>query len=477
MNKKFYITTAIPYVNASPHIGFALEIVQTDCAARYHRIVGDETYFLTGTDENALKNVQAAEKAQVPVKEFVDKNAEKFKDLKKALNLSNDDFIRTTEERHFKGAQKLWLATKKEDIYKKKYKGLYCVGCELFYKPEELDKNGRCFEHPDRIPEVVEEENYFFKLSKYEDWLLNLIENDRLQVIPQIRKNEVLSLIKQGLPDFSISRTKERAHGWGVPIPNDSGQIMYVWYDALANYITALDYAEDGELFKKFWIENENRVHVIGKGVSRFHAIYWPAILESVSLPIPKTIFVHGYVNIGGQKISKSLGNVIDPFEQVEKYGTDAVRYYLLREIPSCGDGDYNEQRFKEIYNSDLANGLGNLVARVAKLCETANVHFNESIHRSFDPKIAKFLEEFRFSDALETLWKDKVVPANKYIDENKPWELKGDPLKKVLEHVVKEVLEIAYNLKPFLPETAEKIEKQFKGPKIKSEAPLFPRL
>src|SRR3989344_575551 len=261
MNKdRFYITTAIPYVNAAPHIGHALEFVQTDVIARYHRLLGDETFFLSGTDENALKNVQAAEKAGVPVKQLVDQNSQIFYNLKNALNISFDDFIRTTEERHIKGAQRLWKACAK-DIYKKQYRGLYCVGCETFYTEKELVE-GKCPEHG-TTPETVEEENYFFKLSNYQGRLKKLIESDELKIIPETRKNEVLSFINQGLEDFSISRSKERAKGWGVPVPGDPSQVIYVWFDALSNYINGLGYAEDGEPFKKYWLENSNRIHVI----------------------------------------------------------------------------------------------------------------------------------------------------------------------------------------------------------------------
>lgn len=479
--KRFYITTAIPYVNAEPHIGFALEIAQTDAAARYHKLVGDDTYFLTGTDENSLKNVQAAKEAGVATKQLVDENAKKFRSLKNALNLSFDDFIRTTEKRHIQGAQKLWKACKKEDIYKKAYKGLYCVGCEVFYTKKEL-VNGLCPEHKTK-PEVVEEENYFFRLSKYQDWLEKLIESDELKIIPKTRKNEVLSFIKRGLKDFSISRSVERSDGWGVPVPGDDSQILYVWFDALSNYITALGYAKGGKLYEKYWLENKNRVHVIGKGITRFHAVYWPAILRSAGIPLPTTEFVHGYITVEGQKISKSLGNVIDPFALVEKYGTDPLRYYLLKEIPSYGDGDFSEGRFKEVYNADLANNLGNLVARVEKLAEgwapkRAKIG---QINRGVE-EIRPLIEEFRFDTALEYISK-WVAALNKYIDKERPWKKNTDEKTKILSNIIigtealTSILEIAEALQPFLPETSEKIKNRFSGKKIKSGKPLFPRL
>jgi len=470
MAKKFYLTTAIPYVNAAPHVGHALEFVQTDVIARYHRLLGEDTYFLSGTDDNALKNVQAAEEKNIPVEKFVKQNSAKFFQFKEILNLSFDDFIRTTEKRHYEGAQALWKACKKEDIYQKKYKGLYCVGCEVFLTEKDL-VNGQCPEHK-KEPEVVEEENYFFRLSHYQDWLEKLISREELKIIPETRKNEVLAFIRQGLEDFSISRTKERAHGWGIPVPGDPQQIIYVWFDALANYITALDWHKKSKLYQKYWPAD---VHVIGKGITRFHAIYWPAMLKSAGLPLPKSEFVHGYITVEGEKISKSIGNVIDPFNLVKKYGTDPIRYYLLREIPAYGDGDFSIQRFKEVYNADLANGLGNLVARMAKLCENSGFDFKPT-RSQFYPQIEKALDQFQFDEALNLLW-EKVSAGDKLIDQEKPWELSGEKLNKVLKTLVENLRQISFNLKLFLPSTAETIEKQFKGPKIKSEKPLFPRL
>jgi methionyl-tRNA synthetase len=470
MTKKFYITTAIPYVNAEPHIGFALEAVQADVIARYQRLLGKDVYFLTGTDENALKNVQAAEEKGIPIKKLVDQNSDKFFQLKKALNLSFNDFIRTTEKRHLEGAQALWRACQKKDIYKKKYKGFYCIGCEAFLTEKDLVE-GKCPEHKKK-PELVEEENYFFRLSHYQNWLEKMISSDELKIIPKTRKNEVLAFIRQGLEDFSISRTKKRAHGWGIPVPGDPKQIIYVWFDALANYITALDWQKKGKLYQKYWPAD---VHVIGKGITRFHAIYWPAMLKSAGIPLPKAEFVHGYITVEGEKISKSLGNVIDPFDLVKKYRIDPIRYYLLREIPAYGDGDFSIQRFKEVYNAGLANGLGNLVARVAKLCEESGFDFKPAKNQ-FYPQVKKSLDRFRFDESLSQLW-EEISFCDKYINQKKPWELSGKKLETTLEQLVKRIRQISFNLQPFLPETAEKIEKQLKGPKIKSAKPLFPRL
>ena len=497
---KFYISTAIPYVNAPAHIGFAMELVQGDVLARYHRLLGDETFFLNGTDENALKNVQAAEKAGTPVQEFVDEHAKRFQRLNKVLNISNDDFVRTTEDRHIRASQKMWqLCEKAGDIYKKKYKGLYCVECEEFKTKKEL-LNGLCLEHG-IPPEEVEEENYFFRLSKYQENLEGLIDSGELLIIPETRKNEIREFIKQGLEDFSISRSRERAKNWGIPVPNDPDQIQYVWFDALINYLTGLGFADDGELFKKYWEENDQRTHLIGKGITRFHAIYWPAMLLSAGIKPPSTIFVHGYINLGGEKMSKSVGNVVDPFMMVEKYGTDVIRYYLLREFSSVEDGEFSEQSLVARYNGDLANGLGNLVARVAtliennlpdgltydsKYIESATKETIERIRQSF----AVGIESFRLHESLAAIW-ELIAYADKYVNDNKPWALVKEDKDKfltVMTNLVAMIHEIAKALTSFIPETADKISAVFDFGKertdleghrlkVKKGESLFPRL
>jgi len=457
--KKLYISTALPYVNYAPHVGFALEIIQADVIARYHRSLGEDVFFLTGTDENSLKNVQVAEKEGISTKKLVDRNAEKFYNLRKALNLSFDDFIRTTEKRHIHGAQELWLACKK-DIYKKKYKGLYCIGCEQFYKESELE-NGFCPEHKTK-PELLEEENYFFRLSKYQNILREKIEKDKIKIIPETRKNELLSFINSGLQDFCISRLAERGRGWGIPVPGDSAQILWTWYDALSNYINALGYAEDSEKFQEFWQKNNNKIHIIGKGIIRFHGIYWLAILLSAKLNLPDTIFVHGYITANGQKMSKSLGNVIDPFELVKKYGTDPVRYYLLREIPSTEDGDFSYEKFEQRYNSDLANGIGNLVARVRVMAEGIGFKNNDLLDseiKKAKENYKKALENFKFNEVLKLIW-DLISFCDKYIEKEKPWEKEDNSLK-ALGALLLVLDNIADLLNPFLPETAEKIRKE----------------
>ena len=341
-----FISTAIPYVNAQPHIGHALEYVQADAYARALRQAGEDVFFLTGTDDNALKNVLAAEKVGKGIAEYVAENAEHFVDLDRKLDVGYDDFIRTSSDpRHRPGVEKLWKATKSEDLYKKNYHGYYCVGCEEFKTEKDL-VNSECPEHPGRALEEVAEENYFFRLSAYQDQLQRLVESDMLRIVPESRKNETIAFIKGGLEDFSVSRSALRAKGWGVPVPGDPDQYLYVWYDALANYITALDYANEGEKYQTYWAAaNAVKVHMIGKGINRFHTLYWPAMLLSAGVPLPSTVFVHGYITSGGQKMSKTLGNVVDPASLIERYGSEAVRYFLLRHGSSTEDFDITDEK------------------------------------------------------------------------------------------------------------------------------------
>ncbi len=471
MNKKIYIITAIPYVNAAPHVGHALELVESDALARFWRASEYETFWSWGADENSLKNVQAAEREGLPVQKLVDKYSKAFLDLEAPLNLTFDVFNRTSTEAHFRGAQKVWELCKPEDIYKKKYRGLYCVACEQFYTESELI-DGKDPEHG-LIPEVVEEENYFFKLSNYQKFLEDLIGSDKLKIVPQSRKNEVLSFIKGGLKDFSISRSRERARGWGVPVPGDESQVMYVWFDALVTYLTALGFP-NGNLYKKFWEENANKIHIIGKGIIRFHAVYWIAMLASAGLAQPTEEFIHGYITVEGQKISKTLGNVIDPIDLVNKYGSDVIRYYLLREIPAWGDGDFSESRLKELYNGELANGLGNLVARVARLASDIELKLPEKKYK-FSTKVSQQIKNYRFDLAISAIW-DEISVLDKKINKDKPWELEGLALKKSISPMAQRVREIAFNLSPFLPEISSKIIEQFTG-KIEAQKPLFPRI
>jgi methionyl-tRNA synthetase len=473
---KYYLTSAIPYVNARPHIGHALEFIQGDTIARYRKLLGDDVYYLCGSDENAIKNVQAAENADLPIQEFIDTHAAYFEELAKNLSVEFDVFQKGSNSAHHAASQKLWeLCDANGDIYKKTYKGLYCVGCEEFKTPDQLNEQGECPEHVGKKLEEVEEENYFFRLSKYQEKLLQLFESGEYRIVPEFRMNEILSFIKSGLQDFSISRSNKRAKDWGVPVPGDPTQRIYVWFDALNIYQSGIGFGstkQNGEeQYKKWWPAD---LHVIGKGIIRFHAVYWPAILLSANLPLPKQLFVHEYFTVNGQKMSKTLGNVIDPNEMIEKYGTDALRYYCLAKISPFQDGDFSEEKLKEAYNADLANGLGNLVARVAKLAEILEIEIEDS-QISLDPDVVNFMEEFKFNTALETQWQ-RIAKADREINEKKPWSLSDDEAKSVVKDLINQIRSIAYSIQPFLPNTSTKILSQFSG-KIKSEAGLFPRL
>lgn len=474
MSKKFYITTSIPYVNGSPHIGHALEYIQTDVLARFKRQQGYDTFFLTGSDDNSLKNVQAAEKEGLKTQELVDRNSQKFAELAAVLNITNDGFIRTASQQHFTGAQKLWSACKPEDIYKKKYQGLYCVGCEQFYTEKEL-ADGKCPIHL-TVPEKIEEENYFFKLSNYQKELEKIISSDDYKITPEGRKNEMLSFIRSGLEDFSISRSQARAKNWGVSVPGDETQVMYVWFDALSNYITGIGYGNDESNFKKFWPAD---VHVIGKDIIRFHAIYWPAMLLSAGIKLPKALFSHGFITRDGGKMSKSLGNYVEPFELVEKYGVEPVRYYLLRYIHPMQDSDFSYERLAEAYNSDLANGLGNLVNRVTGLIEQNNIEVKLTKVKK-DKEFDDLVEGFSFDQALKYVW-EKIAGADGLISETKPWELakagQTEKLQEVLDQAANVLNEISELLAPFLPDTAGKIKAIITADKIKKGEALFPRL
>lgn len=489
MSKAFFISTSIPYVNAAPHIGHALEFVQADARARFHRQRGGDVFFISGTDDNALKNAQAAEATSVSVRNFVDKHAAIFEKLLRDLNISNDDFIRTSkDERHIKGAQKFWSACRSEDIYKKKYKGLYCLGCEEFKMEKDLE-DGECPEHKSKKLEVVEEENYFFKLSNYQKQLEKIIASDEIRIVPESRKNETLAFIREGLEDFSISRSVARAKGWGVGVPGDDSQIMYVWFDALSNYINALGYASEDDKFDKYWNKADDIIHIIGKGINRFHSIYWPAMLLSAQIKLPKTIFIHGYLTVDGQKISKTLGNVIDPFAVIAKYGVDPTRYYLLREVSSYSDGDFSYDKFTERYNSDLANGIGNLIARVFTLSDKLG-DIAVDLKSDIEPEIMgringvrseinKLMNDFRFNDALSSLW-TLVSFADKYVNDKKPWTISDN--RAILVNALILIDNIAALLWPFMPQTSEKITsgiiwKDERTLSVKKISNLFPRL
>ncbi|HUD04373.1 MAG TPA: methionine--tRNA ligase [Patescibacteria group bacterium] len=479
---KFYITTAIDYVNDTIHIGHAFQKIAADVLARYYRIqLGKENvFFLTGTDEYGQKAEKAAKEAKVSTKEFVDKIAKSDREQQDSLEISYDRFIRTTDPDHTKVAQEIWNRVNKNgDIYLDEYTGLYCEGCEAYYTENDL-VDGHCSFHTNLEIKKVTEENYFFKWSKYKDFLIDHIKTHPDFIFPKHRANEMLEFAKD-IKDIPVSRTN---FTWGIPVPNDHKQVLYVWFDALINYITGVGFLEDKQLFKKFWPAD---VHILGKDNLRWHALLWPAMLKSAGIELPKTILVNGFLNLNGQKISKSLGNIIRPTDWVKKYGADAVRYYLLRYTVVTEDSDISEEKLIQAYNSDLANGLGNLISRVAKLCETANFkqspsENNHHVITDFE-EYQKLLSEYRFNEALSLVW-EKITKVDRYINEEKPWELLKTPagnlkhpINAILEHAVDEIEEIGELLEPFLPETAAKIKAQFTTAEIKSSTPLFPRI
>lgn len=467
--KKYYITTAIDYTNDVIHMGHIFQKIVADVLARYHRIkIGEHNvFFLTGTDEYGQRIEKKAQEADVPTKEFVDKIAAADKEQQESLNISFNRFIRTTDPDHAKVVNEIWKRVEKEgDIYLGEYSGLYCEGCEAYYKEDEL-VNGCCLYHPTLEIKRITEKNYFFKWSKYRNFLIDHIKNNPDFVIPHSRGNEMLEFAKN-IEDVPISRSSFK---WGIPVPGDPSQVIYVWFDALINYLTGVRFLEDPKLFEKFWPAD---LHILGKDNARWHALLWPAMLKSAGIESPKSILVNGFIGLNGQKISKSLGNVIRPTDWVSKYGTDGVRYYILRYTTIAEDNDISEDKLLQAYNSDLANGLGNLVARVARLAENNNLFGEDSQCELFD-EVEKFVENYKPNEALTYLW-TKISEADKKINEERLWELEEEKAKPVLEDLVKRIQEIAFNLKPFLPQTSEKILTQFTG-KIKSSQALFPRI
>ncbi len=477
-DKKFYITTPIFYPNAKLHMGHAYTTTLTDILARYHRLQGDKTYFLTGSDENTQKMVDAAHKEGKEPIEFLDEIIAKFSTLFRNLEISYDQFIRTTDqEKHWPGVQLLWTKlVASGDIYKKAYEGLYCVGHEAFVTEKDL-VDGKCPDHGVE-PQFLKEENYFFKLSKYTQPIKEKIKSGELQIIPETRKNEILSLLESGLEDVSFSRPRRAdwPAGLGIPVPGDDSQVMYVWCDALTNYISALGYGrQDDSLYKEFW----PGIHVIGKDILRFHAAIWPGMLLSAGLPLPKTLLVHGFITSGGKKMSKSLGNVIDPEELIAEYGTEAVRYYLARHISPFEDGDITREGFKEAYNGNLVNGLGNLVARVMQMAEKNNVAtpiIESTRSTGLESNIQQAMEAFKVNEVLDYIWSE-IQRADQLITEKEPFKLiKTDRAQgeDVIRDLVREVYVIAKSLQSFLPQTSEKILEAIK--ENKKPENLFPR-
>lgn len=454
--KKFYLTTPIFYPNAKLHLGHAYTTTVSDIVVRYHKLKGEETYFLTGSDENTQKVVLAARKEGQDPSVFLDNIVENFKSLLVHLNISYNQFIRTSDAKvHWPGAQELWKRLDATgDIYKKEYEGLYCIGHEAFITEKDLVE-GKCPDHG-LAPEFIKEKNYFFKLSKYTSAIKEKIESGELVIIPASRKNEILALLNEGLEDVSFSRPRKEG-SVGIPVPGDNSQVMYVWCDALSNYITALGYGRDDELYEKFWPAD---VHVIGKDILRFHAAIWPAMLLSAGLPLPKCLLVHGFITSGGKKMSKTLGNVIDPEELLTEYGADAVRYYLARHISPFEDGDITREHFKESYNADLANGLGNLVGRILTLAQT---HLAKPIEVGFVPYPREFTEAFdtfEINRAAEYV-AGRIQALDKKITEEAPFKLiKTDPEKgrELIAACVRELAAIDLLIEPFMPDTSKKI-------------------
>lgn len=492
-----YITTAIPYANAAPHIGFAMEAVQADALRRFFALQGHATFLLTGTDVHGQKMLRTAEANGTTPEKFAAEMTEKFRSLKATLDLSNDDFVATYEPRHHTAAKKIWqLCDHDGDIYIKKYAGLYCVGCERFYIEKELE-NGICPIHK-KPAELLEEENYFFKLSKYTAQVKELLETDRVAVRPISRKNEILALVERGLEDVSISRPKGKLP-WGIDVPTDPGHVMYVWFDALTNYLTGIGWPEDGVKFKTWWPTkgdvNPRAIHVIGKDILRQHAALWIGMLLSAGVEPPTDIFVHGFVTVEGEKMSKSLGNVLEPEALVEKYAAkiplppdearataiDVLRYYVLRDIPSNEDGDFSEARLEERYTKELAHDLGNLVSRVAMMVSKFGKIDSSG---TVDEKIAAVdftpsIESYELHTTISILW-GIVQHTNQLIDSYAPWTMakNNDPkLPQALGHVVKNVRWIGANLQPYMPSVSAKIVAAFASDKIKPVAPLFPPL
>jgi len=478
---KFYITTAIDYVNDAIHLGHAFQKIAADILARYYRITlgKDNVFFLTGTDEYGQKAEKAAKLQNISPAEFVKKISDSDQKEQDSLNISYDRFIRTTDADHAEVVKEIWNRVQKSgDIYSGEYQGCYCEGCEAYYTKEDL-VNGKCPVHPTLEIKTIKEQNYFFKWSKYKDFLIEHVKKNPDFIYPAHRAKEMLEFAKN-IKDIPISRGN---FTWGIPVPNDPKQVVYVWFDALTNYLTGVGFLKDKKLFEKFWPAD---VHILGKDNLRWHALLWPAMLKSAGIALPKTILVNGFLNINGQKISKSIGNIIRPSQWVKKYGSDAVRYYLLRYTNLTDDSDISEEKLLQAYNSDLANGLGNLVARVAKLCERVTIAPNPTVNKLIidlptssgkrKTLYSQAIENYKLDQALKLIW-DDIKVTDQYINELQPWKLEKEKLEKVMQVSVDSIKYLNKKLEFFLPETAKKIEGQFKGPKITSGKPLFPRI
>lgn len=481
---KFYITTTLPYINSDPHVGFAKEIINADVIARYKRQRGFEVFFNTGTDEHGKKIHQKAVESGIDTLEYCTKYSQKFLELKEVLNLSFNSFIRTTDNHHTKAVQAFWdICFKNGDIYKKNYKIKYCVGCEMEKTDSELE-NGVCPLHPNQEIEVIEEENYFFKFSKYQDKILQFYKDNPDFVKPAGRFNEIISFVNSGLNDFSISRVKEKMP-WGVTVPGDEDQVVYVWFDALVNYISCLGWPEKLEEFNSFW----PGVQVCGKDNLRPQTAMWTAMLMSAGLPVSKNILVFGFLTVNGQKISKSLGNAINPLKLAEKYNSDVIRYYLVKDISTFEDGDFSYEKLEKLYTSDLMNGIGNLVSRVSNLIEKADtpinlkkINYNEETPLLEDDNTSasdfyKKMDDYKLNEALAVI-ASKVKETDEFLSHEAPWKMEeGEKKNKVLQIASENILNIALLSFPFIPESASKIIKQFTANKIIKGDILFPRL
>lgn len=459
---KYFATTPIYYVNDVAHIGHAYPTVAADVITRYWKLKGYDSRLLTGTDEHGAKIEEAAKQHGKNPKEYADEISEEFKKTWKKLNINYVRFIRTTDDDHIKTAQDFLQRLYDQGAIDPKprlYKGIYCVGHEKFMSPEEL-VDGLCPDHKTK-PIEHSEENYYFRLSDYQERLEKLVSSNKVIIQPESRRNEILGKLRQGLEDISISRANLE---WGIPLPFDQSHTAYVWIEALINYYT---YGSQNDC----WPAD---LHLVGKDILWFHSVIWPAMLLAINEALPQKIFAHGFFTIDGQKMSKTIGNVINPSDLMDKYGVDGTRYMLLAAFPFGEDGDFSWNLFDRLYNADLANGLGNLVARVAKLCEQNSINASDK-PAEFDPKMTVHLENYKFNEALAHIWRE-ITDTDKKINQEKPWELSGEKAKKVLEVLIKNIQHIAFNLQPFLPQTAEKILKQFSG-QIKSAPPLFPRI
>ena len=477
-SKNFYITTTLPYINSAPHIGFAAEIIKADVIARYQAQRGANVFFNTGTDEHGLKIFQKAEEMGLDVQEYCDLYSAKFRPLKEKLNLSYNKFIRTTDTYHMAAAQEFWRRCDASgDIYKKSYQVKYCVGCEMEKTDSEI-VNGRCPLHPNLDLEIIDEENYFFRFSKYQEKLLALYKNNPEFILPSSRLKEISTFVSSGLQDFSISRIKEKMPH-GISVPGDDNQVMYVWFDALVDYVSTLGWPDESGDFKKYW----PGMQVCGKDNLRPQAAMWQAMLMSAGLPNSKQILVFGFLTANGQKMSKSLGNTVDPYELADKYGADAVRYYLLAEMSPFEDGDYSEEKFQGRYNSDLANGLGNLTARISNLLEKneikteLKVDLKDSAIKETVKNFEASFKAYRFNEALQLLW-ENIKDCDESLSQKTPWKMTDKKeIETVLKPLAQTILNVAYLLEPFLPLAAQTIQAQFSAAQIKKGESLFPRL